>query len=393
LKILYFHQYFKTPEEGGAIRSWYIATEMVRAGHEVHMITSHNGNKYTERMVDGIHVYYLSVSYYSSYRFFRRVWAFLLYSHRAYYLSRKIPSPDFAYVTSTPLTVGLIALMLKSRQHIPYVFEIRDLWPEVPIQMKIIRNPVMKWLTRFLEKKTYAGASRLIALSPGIEVSLKQLSFTDSVYLCPNMSDCTFFEINSPEEPELIRKYDLEGKFVISYFGAIGPSNALDYLMDLARIADKEAKKIVFLILGEGPDKKNLLRTKELEDLKNVHFIDFQNKYILKKYLSLTDAAYLSFANFQVFETNSPNKFFDALASGKLIISNVNGWIRDLIEEHSCGFYYHPEEPSVFFETIESFMEDPEKLKRYQMNARKLAETQFDRRLLIRGLFNYLGIV
>jgi glycosyltransferase involved in cell wall biosynthesis len=282
--------------------------------------------------------------------------------------------------------------MLKSRQHIPYVFEIRDLWPEVPIQMKIIRNPVVKGLTRFLEKKTYAGASRLIALSPGIEESLKRLSFIDSVYLCPNMSDCTFFKMDGPQEPELIRKYDLEGKFVISYFGAIGPSNALDYLMDIARIADKKSKKIVFLILGDGPEKKHLLRIKELEDLKNVHFIDFQNKYILKKYLSLTDAAYLSFANFQVFETNSPNKFFDALASGKLIISNVNGWIRDLIEEHSCGFYYHPEEPSFFFEKIESFMGDPEKLKRYQLNARKLAETQFDRRLLIRGLFNYLGI-
>lgn len=392
MKILYFHQYFKTPEEGGAIRSWYIATEMVHSGHEVHMITSHNENKYAERMVEGIHVYYLPVSYHSTYRFFRRVWAFLLYSHRAYYLSRKIPSPDFAYVTSTPLTVGLIALMLKRRQHIPYIFEVRDLWPEVPIQMKIIRNPVMKWLTRFLERKTYAEASRLIALSPGITEFLEQLSFIDSVYFCPNMSDCEFFEMNGLKEPGLIRKYDLEGKFVISYFGAIGPSNALDYLMDIARIADQEAENIVFLILGEGPDRKNLLRIKETEDLKHVHFIDFQNKYLLKKYLSVTDAAFLSFANFQVFEMNSPNKFFDALASGKLIISNVNGWIRDLIEEHSCGFYYPPEEPSVFIKKIKSFIVDPEKLKGYQMNARKLAETQFDRRLLIRGLFNYLGL-
>lgn len=392
MKILYFHQYFKTPEEGGAIRSWYISTGMVRAGHEVHMITSHNTNKYEERMVDGIHVYYLPVSYHSSYRFFRRIIAFLIYSHRAYYLSRKIPSPDFAYVTSTPLTVGLIALMLKKRQYIPYVFEVRDLWPEVPIQMKIIRNPVMKWLTRYLERKTYAGASRVVALSPGIEESLKRLSFINSIYLCPNMSDCEFFELNGPGEPKLINKYALEGKFVISYFGSIGPSNALDYLIDLVRIAYREAWKFVFLILGEGPDRKNLLRIKELEGLENIHFIDHQNKYELKKYLSVTDAAYISFANYQVFEMNSPNKFFDALASGKLIISNVNGWIRNLIEENSCGFYYHPENPSSFFQKSHSFMENPELLKQYQRNARNLAETHFDRKLLVRGLFNYLEI-
>jgi len=219
----------------------------------------------------------------------------------------------------------------------------------VPIQMKIIRNPFMKWLTRLLERKTYRGATRIVALSPGIEETLKRLSFIHSVYLCPNMSDCEFFEMNGPEDPELKAKYALEGNLVISYFGAIGPSNALDYLMDLVRIAQREAWKIVFLILGEGPDRKRLIRIKESEGLEHIHFIDHQNKYMLKEYLSLTDAAYISFANFEVFEMNSPNKFFDALASGKLIISNVNGWIRDLVEENSCGFYYHPENPSVFF--------------------------------------------
>ena len=392
MKILYIHQYFKTPGQGGAIRSWYISTAMVRAGHEVHMVTSYNRKKYEEKILDGIHVHYLPVSYRSSYRFFRRVIAFLLFSHHAYNLCKKVRSPDLVYATSTPLTVGLVALKLKNRRHLPYIFEVRDLWPEVPIQMKILRNPVLKWITRFLERKIYAGASRIVVLSPGVEQSIKALPFAKSVYLCPNMSDCDFFKMKGEDEINLAQKYALEGKLVISYFGAIGPSNALDYLLNVARIAYSGGWKIVFLILGEGPYKQELIRKRTLEGLANTHFINHQNKHELRKYLSVTDAAYISFANFPVFEMNSPNKFFDALASGKLIISNVNGWIRELVEKNSCGFYYHPEKPDLFFEQIQPFLEYPEKLIKYQMNARKLAETQFDRNLLIRGLFDYLEI-
>ncbi len=392
MKILYIHQYFKTPEQGGAIRSWYISTAMVREGHEVHMVTSHNGKKYEEKILDGIHVHYLPVRYLSSFRFFRRVMAFLLFSHRAYYLSKKILSPDLVYATSTPLTVGLVAWKLKIKKQIPYVFEVRDLWPEVPIQMKIIQNPLLKWITRFLERKIYSGASRIVALSPGIERSIKRLPFVKSVYLCPNMSDCDFFEMNGRDEKKLAQLYGLEGNLVISYFGAIGPSNALDYLLDIARIAKKERWRIVFLILGEGPCKQDLIRKRTDEGLVNVHFIDHQNKINLKDYLSVTDAAYISFANYPVFEMNSPNKFFDALASGKLIISNVSGWIRELIERYSCGFYYPPERPELFFEQIISFLNDHRKLKEYQKKSRKLAETHFEQKALIGGLFNYLDL-
>lgn len=392
MKILYIHQYFKTPEQGGAIRSWYISTAMAKAGHEVHMITSYGGGKYFVKDLDGIHVHYLPVTYKSSFRFFRRVIAFLLFSHHAYYLAKKIKSPDLIYITSTPLTVGLVALKLKHKFHLPYIFEVRDLWPEVPIQMKIIRNPILKFITRYLEKKTYAGASGIIALSPGIEHSIKSLPYVKSVHLCPNMSDCDFFQMDQVREKELIEEYGLERKFIISYFGAIGPSNALDYLLDVAWIACLERSEIVFFILGEGPMKKNLKKRKESERLENVHFIDHQNKMDLKKYLSVTDAAYISFANYAVFELNSPNKFFDALACGKLIISNVNGWIRELIETNASGFYYDPDRPEMFLRKLKPFLEDPGKVEDFQKNARNLAEKHFERKMLTQQLFDYLEI-
>ena len=392
MKILYFHQYFKTPEEGGAIRSWYIAMAMVGAGHEVHMITAHNAGKFKEENINGINVYYLPVSYKSSYGFFRRIISFLKFSHLAYRFSKKIKSPDFIYASSTPLTVGMVALRYKFQHHLPYVFEIRDLWPEVPIQLKIIRNPMLKIIARYMERKIYSGAEKIVVLSPGVERNLRKLPYIKSMWLCPNMSDCEFFMQESRLEAKIIERIAPEGKFVISYFGAIGKSNQLDYLLDIAFISQRESRGLVFLIVGEGPMKEKLMKRQELSGLKNVHFIEHQNKMNLRRYLSITDAAYISFASNRVFELNSPNKFFDALASGKMVISNLNGWLRELIEIHDCGFYYPPEEPGTFFEKIEPFLTDPEKLRDFQRNARKLAENKFERKILTKGLLKYLEI-
>ena len=112
----------------------------------------------------------------------------------------------------------------------------------------------------------------------------------------------------------------------------------------------------------------------------------------LKKYLSITDATYISFANYSVLENNSPNKFFDSLASGKLVISNTGGWIRELIENYSCGFYYHPEEPQMFIDQIKPFLKDQNLVMKAKKNARELALKRFERQKLTMELFNFLEI-
>ncbi len=392
MRILYIHQYFKTPQEGGAIRSWYIATAMVKAGHEVVMVTSHNEDNYSEQKIDGIHVHYLPVKYKNSFGFLRRMLSFLLFAHKAYYFSSDIPSLDFAYITSTPLTVGLVALKLKKKHLIPYIFEVRDLWPEIPIKMGLLRNPVLKYISRYLEKKIYTKASKLIVLSPGIEHYIKGFQLNTPIFLFPNMSDCNFFSLNQSRDKYLIDQFDSKQKFIISYFGSIGRSNALEYLLNIAFISEKEDWDIIFLIIGDGAMREKLVKIAMTKGLKKVHFIKHLNKFELLKYLSVTDAAYISFANFPVLENSSPNKFFDALASGKLIISNTGGWIRELIEEYACGIYYHPEKSRTFFDQIKPFLQDPGRLREVKKNARKLAEMQFDRHILTEKLMKCLEI-
>lgn len=390
MKILYIHQYFKTPEEGGAIRSWYIASDMVKAGHEVEMITAHNKDEYTIREMNGIRVHYLPVRYQNHYGFLRRIYAFLIFAHKAYYLGRKLDNIDFAYITSTPLTVGLIALSLNARDRIPYLFEVRDLWPEAPIQIGALKNPLIKFLARKLEKKVYRNALCMVALSPGIKQHLSAMFPEKPIHLCSNISDCHFFTRAGDEDREIRNKYGLEGKFVISYFGAIGWVNELEYLLKLAEFTEKHGAPLHYLIIGDGARREKLIRDARIAGIRNIDFIDHVNKYDLRKYLTVIDAAYISFARFPVLENNSPNKFFDALASGKLVISNVKGWISDLVVKNDCGFHYDPEKPEEALHQLQPYLKDPGLLDSAKDNARKLALSDFERKKLTGSLLQFL---
>lgn len=390
MRVLYIHQYFKKPSEGGAIRSYYLAKGMISMGHQVEMITSHNNNDYIIKDIEGITVHYLPVKYHNHFGYLRRLYAFLLFAHKAYYLGRKIKNIDLAYVTSTPLTVAFTALRLKQKEKIPYVFEIRDLWPEAPIQLREIRNVFIKTITRKLEITTYRKAHKIITLSPGIHDLVSKMVPGKSVYLCPNFSDCSFFEKTVIKNQTLLNKHGIGNSFVVTYFGAIGKVNGLEYFLDLVKVSEDNKFNIRFFMIGDGAMLTGLKQLAALRNLRTIEFLPHMNKFDLKEYLSICDAAYLSFINNPIMKLNSPNKFFDALASGKMVITNTKGWIRDLIEENDCGFYLDPENPGKFVSMIKPFLVESQ-LRIQQDNARKLAVKSFDKDIRIKELLNFIS--
>lgn len=382
MKIVYLHQYFLTPEQGGAIRSYHLAKALVEAGHEVEMITSHNHAHYHYVNIEGIKVHYLPVYYENNLGFFGRIRSFLKFMYRAYEMATDIEEVDYCYATSTPLTIGLIALWLRRLHRIKYDFEVRDLWPEAPIQMGVIKNFFLKKCLFHLEKKIYSKAERIIALSPGIMEGIRMKVPDKEVHLIPNFSDCVFFH---PEEksPMLEEKFSVKGKFVISYFGALGKANHLEYLLEAAKeAAQYPLPDIHFIIAGKGSELVMIKEKVKNYQLHNISFVGFINKNSLHEMLNVTDAVYISFAKKPILETNSPNKFFDGLASGKLCISNTKGWMRELIEKHECGFYYDPEDPAAFINKLMPFLNNQTILKKAQTNARKLAETEFSKDMM-----------
>jgi len=375
MKILYIHQYFKTPEEGGAIRSYYLAKTLVENGHDVIMLTAHNHHKMVEKHIDKIHVIYLPVYYDNKLGFWGRVFSFLKFIWLSIKKIQKISKIDVCYCTSTPLTVGLIALWLKYKKNIPFYFEVRDLWPEAPIQMGVIKNPLIIFFLKKLELELYVKAERLIALSPGIKEGINKVVPGKAVSLLPNMSDIDFFskKINSKRAYQKFGS-DLKKSFNIAYIGAIGKVNRMESILLAAKSCQDANLKVNFLIAGYGKELENLKKKSEKLKLKNLFFLGHLNKFDIKDLLSISQATYISFCNLPVLGTNSPNKFFDSLAAGKICIVNVEGWIKQLIEENSCGFYTNPDIENDFVYKLKPYLQNKQLLKEAQKNAYELAQ-------------------
>jgi glycosyltransferase involved in cell wall biosynthesis len=381
VKVLLLHQHFNTPQAGGAIRSYYLAKALADAGAEVTVIAGRGGKKTVIEKVDGIKVICLPVAYDNRFGFAARSWAFFKYVWSVIRISHQFKDYSFCYAISTPLTVGVAARWIRRRYNLPYIFEVGDLWPEAPVQMGFITNPLLKKTLYRLEKSLYEAAQSVVALSPAIQSAIEAKVPGKKIHLIPNMADCEFF---TPEEKrsDLEEKYQTRGKFVISYIGAAGLANGLDYLLECAHLSRKANLPIHFFICGEGALLQRLKETARQLDLQNLTFTGRVSRNGVKELLNVTDAAFICYKPVPILETGSPNKLFDGLAAGKLIIINFGGWIKKEIESSRCGVAVDPRHPTDFIMQITPFLSDIEKLKAYQHNARSLAEKRYSRKAL-----------
>jgi len=385
MRLIYIHQYFRTPDQGGAVRSYHLAKGLVEAGVEVELITAYSGKTYDQRWIDGIKVHYLPVDYDQKFGFLRRIWSFIRFVSLSKNLLKKLSRPDLLYVTSTPLTTGLIGLWAKKNLALPYIFEVRDLWPEAPIQVGAVRNPLLIRFLRSMEKKIYDQSLSLVALSPGIAAHLKNVSPERSVALIPNFSDLHQF-FPQVKNQSLAQDLRLTSGLTIAYTGALGQVNAVEELLELAKMAKDRGKNWNFLIMGVGSHEALLWEKAKTLDLMHTHFLPFGPKEQVNEVLSLADFAWISFAHYPVLKTNSPNKFFDALSAGKAILVNHKGWVHDLVKMHELGISFLPGKWEKAFARLEDLESQRDQIQFMGTRARKLAETQFAKELAVARL-------
>ncbi|WP_209329979.1 glycosyltransferase family 4 protein [Lunatimonas salinarum] len=389
MNIVYIHQYFVTPREGGAVRSYHLAKGLVEEGAQVDLITTHNQARYDIQLIDGIRVHYLPVGYRNEFSFYRRLRAFLAFVRQAKRLLKRLNRPDLLYITSTPLTTGLIGLWAKRRLAVPYFFEVRDLWPEAPIQLGLIKNLLLKSFVYRMERRIYEEAMHLVALSPGIRDAIVRTCPGKPVSCIPNFADTVFFQPPDDRLSKHSGSYSLQEPLTISYVGAIGAVNGLGAFLDLANEAQKAGKNWRFVLMGKGG---SLLRLKEMassRSLANVVFRPFGNKREVRDQLAKSDFAYLSFLPLPVLESSSPNKFFDALAMGVPVIINFKGWIADLVKKHDIGVL-QGHSLNRTLQKIESFHRESAKWNGASNRARRLAEKQFTKEKAVSSLCKLL---
>ncbi len=375
------HQHFKTPQGGGAIRSYYLVRALADAGHRVVVITSHNRKNREVVDMEGIEVHYLPIPYENRMKFYSRGWAFIRYVVGACREAPGFRDFDICYAISVPLTVGIVARWLRIRYNVPFIFEVGDLWPDAPIQMDFVQNHFFQRALYAIEKGIYQKADAVVALSLAIQSAIQAKVPGKKTHLLPNMADCEFF-VPEEKQPLLEMKFGVQGKFVVSYIGALGVANGLEYFLECANTARKAALPVHFILCGDGAMREGLLAGITRLKLSNVSFLNFTNRDGVKEIMNVTDAVFICYKNVPILETGSPNKFFDGLAAGKLIVINFGGWIRQEIEEAGCGVWVDPLQPTDFANKITPFVDDQPSLKRYQAASRKLAEKKYSRKVL-----------
>ena len=393
MKILYFHQHFSTPNGSTGIRSYQMARQLIDRGHQVTMVCGSYGGGETnlltkfsngkrEGIVDGIRIIEFNLAYSNNDSLIRRSVIFLKFSFRSIKLvfSERY---DLLFSTTTPLTAALPGIFSRWFRRKVFVFQVRDLWPELPREMGVIKNPLILGSLKLLEWAAYKSAVSLIALSPGIKEGIQRLGIKASqVAMIPNGCDLSIFSNKSVEgwRPEGVAGSD----FLAVYTGTHGVANGLDAVLSAAiELKKRQRDDIKLVLVGQGKLRAELMEKAKRNNLDNVVFHKPVSKYHLAGLLASADIGMQLLANVPAFYYGtSPNKFFDYISAGLPVLNNYPGWIADMIFENNCGVTIPPEDPMAFSDALEELADNRSLLPKMGVAARDLAEKDFDRAVL-----------
>ncbi|MCX7835625.1 MAG: glycosyltransferase family 4 protein [bacterium] len=400
MHILYLHQHFSLPNGTTGVRSYEFSRFLVQKGHKVTVITGlheWSGIKKTThriieiQIIDGIQVIIVNVPYGQKMNYLRRIFAFLSFLIWATIAAIKVKQVDLIYATSTPITIavpGMITAFLKRK---PFLFEVRDVWPDIPLEMGIITNPIIIYLTKLLEKFTYRFAKHIVALSPGMKSRIVQKGIPDQkVTVIPNASDLLKEWTSPTEAKEFVHRhypYLVDRPFLV-YIGTFGLVNRVDYCVELAKRTLDINPNFAYLLIGDGKEKENVRQAAQEAKVlnKNLFIEDAVPRHTIPYILGASTIIASFVSPIKVLEDNSANKFFDALGAGKPVLINYGGWQADLLLETGAGVVLDPYDLDHAAHQLIEKINNPEWLQNASSKSFELAKTKFHRKLLAEQL-------
>lgn len=390
MRVLYFHQHFSTLEGSTGTRSYHFAKQLLAAGHRVTMVCGSGALSKSglsgpffrgkrEGVVDSIEVIEFELPYSNYDGYLRRSLTFLRFAIRSVFLTLT-QDYEVVFATSTPLTVALPGIAARWLRAKPFMFEVRDLWPELPRALGAIRNPLLLSIMDLLELLAYRSATSCIALSPGIAQGIIRRGVSgDRVIIAPNGCNLELFASDTtaplPEIPGLPNK-----AFVATFTGAHGVANGLNAAIDAAAELLKQGRSDIYLIfVGDGKEKPALMERARLENLNNCLFAEPMPKKLLAQFLCRrANAGLMILSDVPAFYYGtSPNKFFDYLASGLPILVNYPGWMAEMIDTNGIGIAVPPNDPAAFAKALIYLADHQDAAAEMGRRGRELAGREF----------------
>ncbi|AUC79548.1 glycosyltransferase WbuB [Nonlabens sp. MB-3u-79] len=410
MRILLIHQYFLEKNDGGGsrfnemTRTWAIQghTVTVLAGM-VHYATGEKAPQYKGKFTlhdyqfyDGVDVMRCHVSETYNSSFLGRLWAYFSFVFSSVYagLFKTKGKFDVILVTSPPLFVGITAYVLSIFKRIPFMFEVRDLWPESAIDTGVLQNKIIIKFAYWFEAFIYRKAKLINVLTPAFRTKLIEKGVSEQkIIFIPNAADFSLAEAVQKDfnAQEFKESLGLTGKFVITYVGAHGVANHLIQLLDAAEFL--RDTNVVFQLIGSGMQKQMLIAEKEKRQLDNVIFREPVAKAEVFKYILASDMGASVLKKVDTFKTIYSNKTFDYMSCKKATLLAIDGVSRELINEANCGVYVEPENPSAIAAGIRRVLNDPNKLIEMGENGYNHALQNFDRKVLASRYLDHMKTV
>lgn len=401
MKILYFHQHFQLPTQAGGTRSYEMAQQLIARGHKVCMVCGETAKlklppskvKGVSRgVIDGIDVIQISLPYSNNDSISKRVGTFLQFAYIGIQIALN-EEYDLLFATTTPLTAGIPGIFSKWFRRKKFVFEVRDLWPELPKALGM-KNPFLLGGMSLLEWLSYHNADACIGLSPGIcDGIAKRSQKGKRITMIPNGCDLDIFK---PGNRENLRLEGIKPTDTVAIFtGAHGIANGLDSILNgAAELKRMKRNDIILVFIGDGKMKAHLMDRAEKEGLDNCKFFNPMPKIELNKVLASVDVGIMALANIQAFYYGtSPNKFFDYISSGIPVLNNYPGWIADIILKNDCGIVTDPNDAKAFAKGLIELADSPIRKNEYGFNSRRLAETMFARKDLANKFVDFIEAI
>ena len=357
MNIAYCSHYF-SPEIGApSARVHELGREWASAGHGVHVVTcfpNHPGGRlypgyprrrmYMHERIDGLDVHRHWTYITPNTGLVKRTLGHMSYLAGALAFSqRHLPPLDAAIGTSPTFFAAAAAAALARRRRIPFVMEVRDLWPAIFVELGILRNPRVIRILERVELALYAEATRIVTVTESFRRNLIERGVpADRVVTIPNGADLTTWQPGTAPA-ELRQRLNLDGRFVVLYLGNHGVSQRLGQVLDAAgRLRDRG--DIQFLLVGNGPEKLALERRAREERLSNVQFLDPVGKQDVRAFYHLADACIVPLRNVPLFDTFIPSKMFEVLASGRPLIGALSGESAEILRASGGGIVVAPED-------------------------------------------------